>query len=78
MIPPSGGTEHLAKLTLNFFAEFLEPFLPVYLGILYQSTCVGLSTDYHLTPYLNFPGDLSRSNYLTCVKLTLITRLNLR
>ena len=33
--------EHIEKLTLSFFAEFLELPLPVCLGLLDQSTCVG-------------------------------------
>ena len=34
-------SEHLAKLTLSFFAEFLESLLSVCLGVLHQPTCVG-------------------------------------
>ena len=35
-------TGFLAELTPSFFAEFLEPSLPVCLGLLDQPTCVGL------------------------------------
>ena len=34
--------EHIAKLTLSFFAEFLKPPSPVYLSLLDSLTCVGL------------------------------------
>ena len=34
--------EHIEKLTLSFFAEFLKLPFPECLGVLHQFTCVGL------------------------------------
>lgn len=67
--PIISGEEHLAKLTLSCIAEFLEPSLLVCLGLLdLKSTCVGFGTDFDTTPYLIFPGDLNRHDFLTLHK----------
>jgi hypothetical protein len=67
--------EHIEKLTLSFFAEFLEPPLPVRLGLLDLFTCVGCR--YGLLTYsfmyfsrkrnqLNFPPYGRLYSYLSC------------
>ena len=44
--PRRSAADHLAKLTVNFFAEFLEPPLPVCLSLLDLLTCVGYRYGY--------------------------------
>ena len=56
--PTQGRTEHLGNLTLSFFAEFLEPALPVCLGVLHQLTCVGLRYGLRKNSLINFSRKL--------------------
>ena len=55
--------EHIEYLTLSFFAEFLEPSLPVCLGLLDQFTCVGLRYGLPCISICVFSRKLKSSNF---------------
>lgn len=68
--------DHLAKLTVNFFAEFLEPPLPVCLSLLDLLTCVGYRYGYkYFFVHVLFPeAHVWKLDYILRCDLTLVAR----
>lgn len=67
--------EHIAKLTLSFFAEFLKPPSPVCLSLLDSLTCVGLRYGQNTHSCINFSRRLTSAS--SSSKLELYSHLPL-
>ena len=61
--------EHIEKLTLSFFAEFLEPPLPVRLGLLDLFTCVGCRYGLLTYSFMHFSRKRNQLNSPPCGEL---------